>query len=389
MKNHYKILLLIFLLGAIGLLFYSTWYQWEGHQETAYERLEPQTPSVEFNHIHRESTLPISPMKIAISPKEPHYIVSAREGKDIKVWDRDNPEEPVRVLTKYPFDENIPYNGTRSVFFDSSGKILITNSRRMIVFWDVATWTLIASYRIPSGDAAVSPSENLLATCLFDIDIWDFTNPKDFKKIYKLDNKGIHYFYDSATFSVNGRWFAALIAIPSSKPETEKKKVQIWDLNTKQIFKIIEMEYSNNTTLESKVKDSVMVVSDRGIKYSDLTIDKSDIRTISFSPDNSFFAIGNNFGFTIWSLPDWRIYHQVDNVYVTDLTFSPNGKVIAIASLRGIMIWSIVEMKPIAIYIGNSRIATYYNIAFSPDGKSLVGSGYDSMITLWDMEGIE
>lgn len=142
-------------------------------------------------------------------------------------------------------------------------------------------------------------------------------------------------------------------------------------------------------TSNSKEKQPVMVVSDRGIKHSNLTVDKDDIRTISFSPDNRFFVIGTESGFTIWSLPEWKIYHNIDNIYSLDIAFSPNGQVFAIASLNGIMIWSIDEMKPIAILKGSKRWTFYTKIAFSWDGKLLVGSGYDSIINLWDMEAIE
>ena len=382
MKNHYKILLSIFILSAIGLLLYSTWFQWEGHQETAYERLKPHQPIAEFNHGNSVRTL-------AISPKDTNIIVSAGEGNDIKVWHRDNPEKPIKVLTDHPIDENDSSISINSVFFDLTGQLLISKSFWMVAFWDVSTWELISSYKIPSSFGAVSPSENLLATSLLDFDIWNFSKPRDLMLIYTLKDTSDGPLLFSTEFSYDGRWLAQGVTILDSNSQKKEKKVQIWDLNTKELHRTLGREIALDNTSNSEEKQSVMVGSDRGIKHSNLTIDKSDIRTISFSPDNSFFAIGNNFGFTIWSLPDWRIYHQVDNVYVTDLAFSPNGKIFAVASLEGIMIWSIDEMKPIAIYIGNSRIAAYYNIAFSPDGKSLVGSGYDSMITLWDMEIIE
>lgn len=382
MKNHYKILLLIFLLGAIGLLFYSTWYQWEGHQETAYERMKPHQPIAEFNHENEVRTH-------AISPKDTNIIVSAGEGNDIKVWHRDNPEKPIKVLTNHPIHENDTSINIDSVYFDSTGQLLISKSFWMVAFWDVSTWELISSYKIPSSFGAVSPSENLLATSLLDFDIWNFSKPRDLMLIYTLRDTSDGPLFFSTKFSYDGRWLAQGVTILDSNSKKKEKKVQIWDLNTKQIYKTLTREIALDNTSNSEEKQSVMVGSDRGIKHSNLTVDKDDIRTISFSPDNRFFVIGNTFGFTIWSLPHWRIYHQVDNVYVTDLAFSPNGKIFAIASLGGIMIWSIDEIKPIGLCKGNRRFTTYYNIAFSPDGKSLVGSGYDSLITLWDMETIE
>ena len=382
MKNHYKILLLLFMLGAIGLLFYSTWYQWKGHQETAYERLKPHQPIAEFKPENKVRTL-------AISPKDTNIIVSAGEGNDIKVWHRDNPEKPIKVLTNHPIDENDSSISINSVFFDSTGQLLISKSFWMVAFWDVSTWELISSYRIPSSVKAVSPSENLLATSSANIDIWNFSKPRDLMLIYTLRDTSDGPLFFSTKFSYDGRWIAQGVTILDSNSKKKEKKVQIWDLNTKQIYKTLTREIALDNTSNSEEKQSVMVGSDRGIKHSNLTVDKDDIRTISFSPDNKFFVIGNTLGFTIWSLPHWRIYHQVDNIYVIDLAFSPNGKIFAIASLGGIMIWSIDEMKPNTILKGNKRYTLYDKITFSSDGKLLVGSGYNDMIGVWDMETIE
>ncbi len=383
MKNYYKILLLIVMLGAIGLLFYSTWYQWKGNQETAYKRMKPHRPIAEFNHGKIVRTL-------AISPSEPHYIVSAGEGNDIKLWNRDNPEKPIKVLTNHPIDENDSSISIDSVFFNSSGELLISRNFWMLAFWDLSTMELISSYRIPSGIGAVSPSENLLATDTMNTQIWDFSSPMNLTKVYTLLDKGYDSLNVSAIFSSDGKWFAKGGTFNNTSTNKKEQKVLVWNLYTKQLHKTLERISIKSDKSESKEKQPVMVVSERGIKkYSDLLVGEDDIRTISFSPDNRFFVIGTTYGFTIWSLPDWSIYHNIDNVYILDFAFSPNGQVFAIASINGIMIWSIDEMKPIAILKGNSRLTYYNNIVFSRDGKLLVGGGYDGMVNLWDLETIE
>lgn len=365
------------LLGAIGLLFYSTWYQWKGHQETANERMKSHRPIAEFNHGNRVRTL-------AISPSDPHYIVSAGEGYDIKVWNRDNPEKPYKVLTNHPIDENDSSNRILSVYFSSSGELLISKNFWMLAFWDVSTMELISSYRIPSGIGAVSPSENLLATESEFLEIWDFKYPKNLKKVYTLAHKDYDSLNVSAMFSFDGKWFA--------KGGTfNNTSVLIWNLNTKQLHKVLGRESTIESKSNPNEKQPVMVVSNQGqgIKEYYTNVGNDDISTISFSPDNRFFVIGSNYGFTIWSIPDWKIYHDINNVYTLDIAFSPNGSVFAVASINGIMIWSIDEMKPIAVLKGNSNLTYYNNIVFSQDGKLLVGSGHDVMLNLWDLETIE
>ena len=326
---------------------------------------------------------------LAISPIEPYYVVSAGESNEIQVWDRNNPEKPFKVLTNHPISENETSDGILSLSFNSSGKLLISKSLWFVAFWDVSTWELIASHKLMSIIGAVSPNDNLLATSTFDIEIWDFTNPMDINKINTLDNDRKHYFYQFPKFSYNGKWFAMSIKTAPSTPTIGNKKIRIWDLNTKQIHKTIGTRYSDNVLKESDVNEPGMTASNPDTKYTEQTKrNEGDIRSISFSPDDRFFAIGEQDRFTIWSLPHWRVYNKVDNVYIMDFAFSPNGKVFAIASIGGIKIWSIDAMKPIAKLNGN-RSNLYWKICFSTDGNTLVGSGYDNNIDLWDMEGIE
>lgn len=378
MKLSRSILLSLVLLIVLGLFSYSLWYQWKGNQETAYERMKSHRPIAEFNHGKGVRT-------ITISPSEPHYIVSAGEGNDIKVWNRDNPDKPFKVLTNHPIDENDSSNSISSVFFNSSGDLLISKNYWMLAFWDVSTMELITSYSIPSSIGTVSPNDNLLATDYMVTQIWDFSSPMNLNKLYTLPDREYDNLFVSAIFSYNGKWYAKGGTIKNTSTNKNEEKVFIWNLNTRKLHKTIGREFSMNSS-----SNSVAVVSDQGIKEYDLGLgtDNDRIRTISFSPDNRFFAIGSNSGFTIWSIPDWKIYHH-SNVYTIDIAFSPNGSVFALSSLRGISLWSINEMKPIALLKGNSIFMVYNKILFSRDGKLLVGGGYDGMVNLWDMETIE
>ena len=102
----------------------------------------------------------------------------------------------------------------------------------------------------------------------------------------------------SAIFSSDGKWFAKGGTFNNTSTNREEQRTLIWNLNTKLLHKTLGREL----TMDS-ASNSVMVVSDHGIKKYDSpsSTDYDHIRTISFSPDNRFFAIGSNSGFTIWS----------------------------------------------------------------------------------------
>ena len=373
MKFKIGLLIGIVFFIIIGIFSYSLWYQWEENQQTAHERMKPHRPIAEFNHGNSITAL-------TISTKEPYYIVSAGEDNNIKVWLRDTPVNPVKVLTQHPRYDSNPR--IHSLFVNTSGQWLISKSFYFVAFWNLSTLEMESDYEIPSSIGIVSPHEELLAIESGDIKIWDISIPKEIKELYTLSNKDNYNLYTSAKFSYDGRWLAKGISLQDKTSNEQEEKVKIWDLNTKQVHMILERVY---TKPDKESDRSIFSPSNKQI-----------ITSIAFSPDNRFFVISTNFGFTIWSLPEWRIYHNLDGVYIMDFAFSSNRKVFACATINGIMIWSIDEMKPIALLKENRDFTMYKDIMFTPDGKSMVcavnttiGDGADGKIYLWDLEGIE
>lgn len=110
------------------------------------------------------------------------------------------------------------------------------------------------------------------------------------------------------------------------------------------------------------------------------------IRSIEFSPDNRFFGLAAENGYTIWSLPDWNIYHDVVDQLTSDIAFSPDGTMFAIAKAKGIILWDIETITPIAL-LGTGGFLGGTVIAFSPDGNTLASGGYGGILQLWDVRG--
>ena len=389
-------LLFIASIVVIGIFGFSIWYQWNTDQKLAQQRIPEITPIAEFNHG--------APWirGIAISPVNPNLIASVGERNIVKVWDRNSPNAPMLTLTDHPGRENgwatitIDY-----IVFSPTGEWLASTDFWNLVFSDMSLGKQINTFEISALTAAVSPNGHFLATASNDVKLWDIRNPKDIKEIIVLPskmgekslsheearstrhrNKTINQRYRVIDFSSDGKWIAAAGSMYEVDRQISRGVVKIWNLQRRQLVKIFPRELP------------------KGVKLQPNT-DYSDIRSISFSPDNRFFASVGSYGYTIWTLPEWHIYCDVRAQYsseglvsggdknihtggytqiFSDLAFSPDGKMYAVADLGPVTLWSIENATPIALLSSNGFVIT-----FSQDGSTLIGGGIDGVVRLWDV----
>ena len=397
----FKKLFLLFIASVVvlGILGLSIWYRWNTDQKLAQQRIPEITPSAEFNHG--------APWirDVAISPVNPNPVASVAERNVIKVWERNSPNVPMLTLTDHPGKENgwasitIDY-----IAFSPIGEWLASTDFWNLVFWDVSSGKQINTFEISAITAAISPDGHLLATASNAVKLWDIRNPKKIKEIIVLPpkmgrqplsheearsthhrNETIGQRYRVIDFSSNGKWIAAGGSMHDVNRKISRGVVKIWDLQHKQLVKIFPRALP------------------KGVKLQPNT-DYSDIRSISFSPDNRFFASVGSYGYTIWTLPEWHIYCDVRAQYssggsfsvdgkeiytggytqiFSDLAFSPDGKMYAVADLGPVTLWSIESATPIALLLSSASVIT-----FSQDGSTLVGGGRDGVVRLWDVGGL-
>ena len=404
-----KILILLFAVVVTGgILAFSTWHQWSDNQKTVSQRLRLVTPIAEFNH-------GTSIKSIAFSPKNPDLVATAGEGKKVKIWNKNNPETPEIVLANHPTAQQGRLD-VNYIAFSPIDEWFISKSVRMLSIWDVSTWETIItlnSENYPTTAEAISPANHLLAIANTDLTLWDFSNPNEIKGVVILpvrkDGQAIslegislsgadkvqvvkHFdgtllnSYRSIDFSHDGKWIAASGKVhDSTHSEKWIDTVKVWDLQSKKLFKIIENITPDNPENSDDGSQSVNVPTDDGMRsIKSKSLLRDDIRSIKFSPDTRFFAVGAGNGLTIWSLPEWNIYHEILDQTCSDVAFSPDGKMFAVAGYGGIILWSVESLKPITILKEKGFSTSVSVVAFSHDGNTLAG-GYYSDLWLWDM----
>ncbi len=395
------LLLSIFIIVVGAILGYSTWHQWSDNQTTTLERMRPIAPVATFSHDG-------SIRQIAYDPKNPELIATAGAGDFVKVWNRNNRVSPQLTL-EYKKDND----GTTFIAglaFSPTDNWIATKTFWTLEFWDSTSGSKINTLHTTSSHFTISPLGNNIATDNVNLTLWDVNDPKNIngkillppkmdwhsisldglERIAPFPEKNIdilrhnipidynnecdRHRYRAIDFSHDGNWIAAaggvLVTNRGWSPH-----VKIWDLHKQQLIRIIEIDHSK--TLDSKPNGMK--------KPSDTKPQSNDIRSIEFSHDNRFFGLAADNGLTIWSLPDWEIYHEVLDQRTNDIALSPDGNLFAVADVKGITLWDIETLTPIALLKDKGILAFVSLIEFSPDGNTLAGGGFDGVLRLWDV----
>ncbi len=410
MKTQKIVLLFTAIVVVGGILVFSIWNQWNDNQKTILARMKPIAPDYKFSH-------GTSIRNIAFSPKNPDLVATAGKGKEVKVWNKDNPKTPESVLTNHPTAQQGRLD-VNYIAFSPTGEWFIIEYAQVLAIWDVSSWKIINSMDYLATVEVISPITHLLATASRDVKLWDISNPNEIREIdvlpakigaqtmpsegvslsesdnahtVKHNNEIELHSYRLIDFSHDGKWIAAGGKVYNrARGEKWIDTVKIWDLQSKKLFKIIENITPDNPKNSDDGSHSVNVPTDDGMRSIKIkSLLRDDIRSIKFSPDNRFFAVGTGNGLTIWSLPEWNIYHEILDQTCSDVAFSPDGKMFAVAGYGGIILWSVESLKPITILKEKGFSTSVSVVAFSHDGNTIAAGGYYGDLWLWDMRKLK
>ena len=116
------------------------------------------------------------------------------------------------------------------------------------------------------------------------------------------------------------------------------------------------------------------------------------ISALAFSPDGALLAAGTRGHIQLWAVDTADKLLSINTDYTrglrtfggsaAPLVFSPDGAVLLNGLGREIQLWDVTTGDEITVLDGHTQRAQ--TLAFSPDGATLVSTGMDGTILLWD-----
>jgi WD40 repeat protein/transcriptional regulator with XRE-family HTH domain len=138
--------------------------------------------------------------------------------------------------------------------------------------------------------------------------------------------------------------------------------------------------------------DAVLAgVTTLGLPPRELRGHTADVWGADFSPDGKLLATGSSDKtIRLWELASGetiRIFSS-DTSGLEEIAFSPDGKTIVAAGWEGtadndVSLFSVASGQVVRVFSGHS--AAVYDVTFFPDGKSIVSGGEDFNSRIWDV----
>ncbi len=322
-----------------------------------------------------------------------------------------------------------------SVAFSPDGKTLASATYQQIFLWDIDSAKPLKTININGKDevksVAISPDGSTFASGGLDesVTLWD-ANTGNLKEHFSLDTgvvNAVAFSPDGNTLAVGTDGVIDLLNIGTS----HKKSIPIAHLG-----RVLSLNFSpdgntiacagdnslvtlidtatheqkaeltghkgqvnrvvfnpSGTLLASGGDDKQMILwdTDTGAKvYSSVIHDskvEGEVWSLAFSPDGNTLAIGKRYGNII--LMDIDTYKHRTISYsvsgIANIAYSIDGENIITASVDGLHLWDVEKGKTVAAFVGHKGIVT--SAKFNPTDGSIVSSGVDGTIRIWNETG--
>jgi WD40 repeat protein len=262
----------------------------------------------------------------------------------------------------------------------------------MIVLWDLET---LKPVQVLDGSkdcmsVAFSPDGKLVAggRKYRGARVWNVKTGLDTNTLYEPGGGHQEVYVESILFS----WDSRLLIYGAHD------KARVWDLRTEELVWVIDDKTSrirrvalkpNSNELATAGRDESILVFDIGIgRYVREVQVKIENRLegtaryiwqVSYSPDGNYLACVD-LNSDVW-LFDTQAYkgEKVWNAELcTSFAFSDDGRFIALGGKK-IALYELKSQKQVAELPGGQHLS------FSPDGKTLITSGTDLQLNVWDV----
>lgn len=264
-------------------------------------------------------------------------------------------------------------------------------SEKNIKLWDVNNpKTPLAEF---SGDSvSFSPDGKILAISDLlkyetGVKLWNITNEQfisslrvpGFNSVFSPDK--IHIAIDTTGIEL---WN---VSNPNEPVQAIKLKTQ--NLQNEHTFSVDGNLMATVESITDVVNiweiDGNQVIKKNSIRVIDEEVGWIEAMEFLPDPNNPILVItDNDDGIRLYYPPNWQTYNMIPAGIVYDLAFTPDGKTIVSGGINEIKFWSVDSGKHIASIQGYSSWLKCVDI--SSDGRFVAGFGKDEVIRVWDIE---
>ncbi len=269
------------------------------------------------------------------------------------------------------------YDLLRSFAFSSDGTKLAIADQQLIYFIDVRTGRELARLTITmdrsASAMAVSPDRKTVAIgsspgiSLWNTDTGNILNMSPTDKSLPMMSQ-----ISTIIFSLDGKKLVS---------GDFEGRVQIWDAVTgEELTNLLKGDGIDNVI--DLLGDGIDESMDNGIRF---VFPINLITALTISADESLLAAGNFEKIRLFGNQKKAHFKEVSNVNCNALVFSPDETVLVVGlATGGIQLLDITTGDKLATLDGHT--APIVKFLFLSDGKTLVSTGYDGTILVWDWD---